>query len=194
MASLRAWIAGGPDRVDSAKAASPAGPLSGSPASFYARAPADAVVWPPTEQAYERIMRGLVPFVFVGRKHPGTGVVSGVVLVNAELREEGLWGKLEVSHVPGRALATVEVAGNVRKFREFPEVDVLAVCLHGVARGGGVLTEEASEAELLAISPAWKVGVAEAFVIFFSSLFSSEVQEAALLAGAGGCDCASDDL
>ncbi len=159
MASLRAWIAGGPDRVDSAKAAAPAGHVAGGRTSFFARAPADVVLWPPSEQAYERTMRGLVPFVFVGKKNPqGTGVVSGVVLVNAELCDEALWSKIEVSYEPGRALATVEVAGNIRRFREFPEVDVLAICVHGVARGGGVLTEEASEAELLAISPAWKVG------------------------------------
>ena len=157
MASLRAWIAGGPDRVDSAKGQGPASPMTGGVASFFALAPADVLLWPPSEQAYERTMRGLVPFVFAGKRHPATGVVSGVVLVNAELREDALWSKIEVAHEPGRALATVEVAGNVRKFREFPEVDVLAICVHGVARGGGVLTEEASEAELLAISPAWKV-------------------------------------
>ncbi len=160
MASLRAWISGGPDRASSGtrqpeKTSTTA--QRGSCAAFFARAPADVLLWPPSEEAYERTMRGLVPFVFIGRRHPITGVVSGVILVNAELRDETLWFKIDISHPPGRALATVEVAGNVRRFAAFPEVEVLAICVHGVARGGGVLLEEASEAELLEIAPAYKV-------------------------------------
>ncbi len=56
----------------------------------------------------------------------------------------------------------------------------MAICIHGVQRGGGVVLEEACASELLGISPAWKkyqrvpctiiqeVGISiQVFVFFF---------------------------
>jgi hypothetical protein len=110
-----------------------------------------------------------------GVKHPRTDVLSGIVLVNAELADEELWSKIEISNPPGFALAQLNVTANVHKFSKFPEVEVLAICIHGVQRGGGAVVkrfvlfylfcfaswfsnqlEEACSSELLAITPAWK--------------------------------------
>jgi hypothetical protein len=123
---------------------------------FWSRAPVGVLVWPPSFDAYLRASAGLVPFVFVGVRHPDSHVVSGVLLVNVDLADEQLWSKLVLEIVPGRALAVLDVAANLLKYPKFPEVDMSAICIHGVQKGGGVLLEEACAAELLAISPAWK--------------------------------------
>lgn len=96
----------------------PSSVLSASGARvFWEKTPRDVMVWPPSFEAYERLNKGYVPFVFVGIRHPGTGVLSGIMLVNAELADEDLWKKIELSVVPGFALAHLGVAANVIKFR-----------------------------------------------------------------------------
>ena len=54
---------------------------------FWERAPRDVVLWPPSFEAFERLSTGLVPFVFVGVRNPATGVLSGILLVNADLAD-----------------------------------------------------------------------------------------------------------
>lgn len=126
---------------------------TGIPA-LYSGAPAGALLWPESPDKYDRLMRrrGGVPFVFVGRRI-STGEVTGLVLVNADVYDEHLWGKLEMEERKGFALPHL-AAFNILRTREFHEVDATAILCFAVPRKGGAVLEESVTAELLAIRPA----------------------------------------
>lgn len=120
---------------------------------FYHKIPQDYVVWPPREDLYWSLMRGSIPFVFVGRRC--FGAFSGVLLVNTDPYDEGFWGKVEVLEEPGRVLASV-IVGNVLKNKAFKEVDVTALVCFGLARDCVNWMHDAADTELLQVRPAVK--------------------------------------